>query len=77
MTRKRDMPCDPAKVQAFDYGKLDAAFAKLAKPAQRALINAEIFTPRDLAKYGLEKVCALHGMGPASLPILKAVLKKK
>jgi hypothetical protein len=75
MTRKRKVLCDPKKVQAFDYGKLDAAFAKLAKPAQWALMNAKIFTPRDLAQYGLEKVGALHGMGPASLPILKAALK--
>jgi len=77
MTGTRKMPCDPAKVRAFDYSKLDSAFAKLAKPAQRALINAKIFTTRDLAEYGLEKVRALHGIGPASLPLLKAKLKKK
>jgi hypothetical protein len=40
------------------------------------LINAQIFTPRDLAEYGLEKVSALHGTGAASLPVLKATLKK-
>lgn len=77
MIGKRKTLCDPAKVRAFDYSKLDAAFAKLAKPAQRALINAKIFTTRDLAQHGLEKVAALHGIGPASLPLLKAKLKKK
>jgi hypothetical protein len=77
MTEKRKAPCDPAAVIAFDYSLLDPAFAKLAKPAKRALINANILTPGDLAKYGLEKAAALHGMGPASLPILGAVLRGK
>lgn len=58
-----------------DYSKLDPAFAKLSKPAQRALINAGIFTPKELAKHSRREVAALHGIGPSSFPILESVLK--
>lgn len=55
--------------------QLDAAFAKLAKPAQRALMGAGIFTPKDLAKHTRAEVAALHGIGPSAFPILEAALK--
>ncbi len=58
----------------FDYSKLDAAFAKLSKPAQRALINARIFTPKDLAKHTRAEVEALHGIGPSAFPVLEKAL---
>jgi hypothetical protein len=69
--------CDPKIVASFDYSKLDPAFAKLSKPAQRALLNAGIRTPAALAKWTLKDVAALHGMGPGSFPVLKAALKSK
>lgn len=59
----------------FDYSRLDSAFAKLSKPAQRALIGAGIFTPRDLARRTRAEVAALHGVGRSAFPVLEQALK--
>lgn len=59
----------------LDYFQLDRAFAKLSKPAQRALIGARIFTPKDLAKHTRAAIAALHGIGPSAFPVLEAALK--
>lgn len=56
----------------FDYSRLDSAFAKLSKPAKRALIHAGIFTPKDLARHTRAEIAALHGIGPSAFPILEA-----
>ena len=58
----------------FDYSRLDPAFAALAKPAQRALINAGIFTALDLARHTRRQIAVLHGIGPSVFPKLEAVL---
>ena len=55
--------------------QLDAAFAKLSKPAQRALMSAGIYTAKDLAGNTRAEVKALHGIGPSAFPILEAALK--
>jgi hypothetical protein len=55
--------------------QLDPAFAKLAKPAQRALVDAGIFTVKDLARHTRAEVAALHGIGPSAFPVLEAALK--
>ena len=59
----------------FDYSRLDPSFAKLSKPAQRALINAGILTPKDLARHTRAQVTALHGIGPSAFPTLESALK--
>jgi hypothetical protein len=64
------------KMTGFDYSNLDPAFARLAKPAQRALINAGIFTPKDLAKFTRAEVMALHGIGPSAFPVLENALRE-
>jgi hypothetical protein len=63
-------------VATFDYSGLSADFAKLAKPAQRALLNNGICTPADLAKRAQKEVTAFHGIGPSALPILRQALRK-
>jgi hypothetical protein len=68
--------CDRETVATFDYSKLSADFAKLAKPAQRALLNSGICTPVDLAKRTQKEVAAFHGIGPSALPILRQALRK-
>jgi DNA-directed RNA polymerase alpha subunit len=50
-------------------------FAKLSAPARRALDNQGITTLQDLAKYSEKEILKLHGMGPASLPVLRASLE--
>lgn len=53
----------------------DGWLSAFGAPARRALEHAGITTVKDLAKRTQQEVLALHGMGPASLPALKAALK--
>jgi hypothetical protein len=48
--------------------------AGVAKPAQRALVNAGIRSFDDLAERREVDVAALHGMGPKALGILKTAM---
>lgn len=48
---------------------------KLAAPARRALMNNGIKTLKKLSTYSEDSLLALHGMGPSSIPKLKAALK--
>lgn len=50
--------------------------AKLSAPARRALENAGIKTVQQLAFFSEKEVMSLHGMGPASLPHLRAAMKE-
>jgi hypothetical protein len=61
-------------VAAYDYSRLGPEFARLSRPAQRALLNAGICTARDLAQHRERDVLALHGIGPSALPVLHAAL---
>jgi hypothetical protein len=47
----------------------------VAAPARRALENAGIKTPAQLATYTVDEVLKFHGMGPSSIPKLRTVLK--
>lgn len=49
----------------------------LAAPARRALETAGITSLHELAKYTEAEILKLHGMGPASLPVLREALKSK
>jgi hypothetical protein len=56
--------------------KPDADFlATLGGPARRALEAAGLTTLARLSKWSEAEVLALHGMGPSSLPKLRAALK--
>lgn len=61
-------------MQESDYARLSSAFARLSKPAQRALINNGIYTANDLAGWTRADVAALHGIGPSAFPVLEAAL---
>ena len=49
---------------------------ELSAPARRALEGAGLTTLARLAKNSEKEILELHGMGPASLPKLRAALKK-
>ena len=49
--------------------------ASLAAPARRALENAGIKTLRQLAQKSEADILKLHGMGPSSIPKLRAALQ--
>ena len=51
--------------------------AILSAPARRALENSGINSLKKLAKLTEKEVLALHGMGPASIPRLRAALKSE
>jgi hypothetical protein len=46
----------------------------LAAPARRALENNGIKTPVQLSKKTEAEILKLHGMGPATMPILRNIL---
>ena len=50
--------------------------SKLSAPARRALQNAGITTVKQLSKKTEKEILQLHGMGPASMPILKGALEE-
>jgi hypothetical protein len=56
--------------------KPDSGFlAQLPSPARRALEHAGIKTMSQLSRRREQDILDLHGMGPASIPILKKALK--
>lgn len=50
--------------------------ALLGAPARRALEHENITTLEKLATYTQKKILKLHGMGPASMPVLKKALQE-
>lgn len=48
--------------------------AELSAPARRALENEGITTLKKLSQYSEKKILSLHGMGKASLPMLRKAL---
>ncbi|HET6996893.1 MAG TPA: DNA-directed RNA polymerase subunit alpha C-terminal domain-containing protein [Chitinophagaceae bacterium] len=56
----------------------DSGFgAFLGGPATRALENAGIKTLKQLSTKTEKEILKLHGMGPASIPLLRKKLKEK
>ena len=49
----------------------------LSAPARRALENKRIFTLEKLSLFTETELLALHGIGPSTIPKLKAELAKK
>lgn len=54
----------------------DGFLAKLSAPARRALEHHDITTLQQLATFSEKEILQLHGIGPASLPILRTVLEE-
>ena len=49
----------------------------IAAPARRALEREGITTLQQLAKFSEQEILKLHGMGPGSIPKLRAALQTK
>jgi len=49
----------------------------LSAPARRALEHNGITTLQQLSTYSEKEILQFHGMGPASMPKLRAVLQEK
>ena len=54
---------------------VDGFLSLLSAPARRALENYGVKTPVQLSKKTETEILRLHGMGPATIPILRSVLK--
>ena len=50
--------------------------SKLSAPARRALLNNGIDTLEKLSTYSEQEILSIHGMGPTSIPKLKASLEE-
>jgi DNA-directed RNA polymerase alpha subunit len=59
---------------ADDQARIEDLPIRLSNPARRALAAAGIVTLADLARRTEREVLALHGVGPASMPTLRAAL---
>ncbi|RYZ49400.1 MAG: hypothetical protein EOP49_16350 [Sphingobacteriales bacterium] len=57
--------------------KADSFFDGFARPAASALKHAGINSAEQLAGYTQKAILAMHGIGPASLPVLKQKLKDR
>jgi DNA-directed RNA polymerase alpha subunit len=51
-------------------------FDSLSAPARRALENAGVKTLKQLANHSEVELLQLHGMGPSSIPKIKALLQQ-
>lgn len=51
--------------------------SQLSNPARRALEAEGITSLRKLSQYSDKEILALHGMGPASIPVLKKCLEEQ
>lgn len=50
---------------------------KLSSPARSALVHEGIDTLEKLSKYTEKEILKIHGIGPASLPTMRALLEEK
>jgi hypothetical protein len=50
---------------------------KMSNPAKRALESAGIDSLSKLSRFTEREVIKLHGIGPATMPLLRAALKSK
>nr|WP_102273092.1 RNA polymerase alpha subunit C-terminal domain-containing protein [Cytobacillus massiliigabonensis] len=51
--------------------------SKLSSPARNALVHNGIDTLHELSNYTEKEILKLHGIGPASLPIMRSSLQEE
>ena len=75
-TKSTDCPtcpfCEAAKVKAAG-----GFLSRLGAPAYRALRHAGLLTLKKVSRQSEKEILKLHGMGPSSLPVLRAALKEE
>lgn len=50
--------------------------SKLSSPARNALVHEGIDTLKKLSKYTEKEILKIHGIGPASIPIMRTSLEE-
>lgn len=51
--------------------------SKLSSPARNALLHEGIDTLEKLSKYTEKEILKIHGIGPASMPIMRTFLEEE
>ncbi|MDV2685649.1 RNA polymerase alpha subunit C-terminal domain-containing protein [Alkalihalophilus lindianensis] len=51
--------------------------SKLSSPARNALIHEGINTSKKLSTFTEKEILKIHGIGPASLPIMRTLLEEE
>ena len=69
--------CPACPICAAEQKPESGFLASLGAPARRALESAGIMSEEQLATYSQKEILKLHGIGPSSIPRLKAALAKK
>lgn len=74
----RDSRVDSSEARVHnEHSKLNSwQQVKLTSPARNALVHNGIHSLQELAKYTEKEILALHGIGPASIPVMKAALNE-
>lgn len=75
--KSSDFPVCPKCWSGYYKNQKQSDFPKISAPALRALLNAKIMNLKELSKFSEEEILELHGMGPSTMPKLRAALKKK
>ncbi|RKL65179.1 hypothetical protein CR203_22215 [Salipaludibacillus neizhouensis] len=71
-SKSSDCPSCPA---CDKENKLESDFlSKLSSPARNALDQEGINTLQKLSKYTEKEILTIHGIGPASLPVMRTLL---
>lgn len=70
-SKKKISSCDRNIVAKFDYSSLAKELHCLAKPAQRALIRAGLFSKKSVLAKSDDYLLSLHGFGPGALKKLR------
>jgi predicted RecB family nuclease len=68
--------CPTCPVCEAENKPKDGLLSILSAPAGRALASIGVKTVKQLAQHTEKEIMTLHGMGPVSLPKLKAALKE-
>jgi hypothetical protein len=75
--KSSDCPVCPKCWSGFYKDNAQGDLPKLSAPALRALLNTKINKLSQLTKFTEAEILKLHGMGPATIPSLRAALKEK
>ncbi len=69
--------CKTCPICEEEHKQKNSFLSLLAAPARRALENNGIKTLEQLSKHSEEEILEFHGLGKASLPILRNALQAK
>lgn len=68
--------CPVCPICEKEHIPMNEFLSVLSAPARRALENNGLTSLEKLSKYSEKEILQFHGMGPASLPKLRAALKE-